>query len=550
MNKGMPSKYEIIKPLGQGSFGSAFLIKNKNDNKNYVLKNIPLETATKEEIKYFQNEAKILSSLNSNYIVKFYESFTYNNTFNIIMEFCQGLDLKKFIQERKKENKLIDIKEIYNIIIEICLGLKEIHTKNLIHRDIKPDNIFLTKNLNVKIGDFGIAKILDAGTQYAKTTAGSMIYMAPELINGKKYNNKVDIWALGCILYELCTFNLCYRGNCINEICNKILNKKYNKFSEELYGIKMQTLLDLLFTSDYKKRPSAQEIIYFIRNWSISDGIYLIFPENSKNIVLNINDGNLNDNAQLVTWVYHNGNNQKFEFSYNISEGNYKIKVLHSNKFLTLDNTSKIIQYRDCNNSNQKWNVIKYENNYEIISVSTGKSLEVYQNQTSPGIPLICFSREGKINQRFRLINTEKTQPLPDGVYIIHPQNCSDKVLDIDYANPNDYGQVIIWNFLNRDNQKFKIESIDSLGIFYTIKPLHSGRPLTVDGTKKIIQYHFENTPNQLWSFVKVGDNFEIISKYSWQAMTVNKNKTKCGTHIISGERNGQLNQLFKFEKV
>ena len=77
----------------------------------------------------------------------------------------------------------------------------------IIHRDLKPDNIFLTGDLKVKIGDFGIAKELSNANEYAKTQVGTTLYMAPEIIKGEKYNNKVDIWSLGCIIHELCTLN-------------------------------------------------------------------------------------------------------------------------------------------------------------------------------------------------------------------------------------------------------------------------------------------------------------------------------------------------------
>ena len=113
------------------------------------------------------------------------------------MEYCDGLDLRKFINEHRNANDLIKKNIIMHIILGICLGLKEIHQNNLIHRDLKPDNIFLNADLTVKIGDFGISKKLQNTNDYAKTQAGTLLYMAPEILNGEKYNNKVDMWALG-----------------------------------------------------------------------------------------------------------------------------------------------------------------------------------------------------------------------------------------------------------------------------------------------------------------------------------------------------------------
>ena len=143
------------------------------------------------------------------------------------MEFCEGLDLRKFIDEHRETNKLIDENLIYYFIIDICLGLQEIHKNNLIHRDLKPDNLFITKDENIKIGDFGIAKQLNSVNEYAKTQTGTMLYMAPEIINGQKYNTKVDIWALGCIIHELCTLNYCFLSQSVKGLIDKITNAEH-----------------------------------------------------------------------------------------------------------------------------------------------------------------------------------------------------------------------------------------------------------------------------------------------------------------------------------
>ena len=106
------------------------------------------------------------------------------------MEFCESLDLKKFIAENKT---LIDENIVYNIVLEICLGIKEIHKRNIIHRDLKPENIFIDKNHHIKIGDFGISRQLSNTTKYTYSSIGTTNYMAPEVINGDKYNTKVDM---------------------------------------------------------------------------------------------------------------------------------------------------------------------------------------------------------------------------------------------------------------------------------------------------------------------------------------------------------------------
>ena len=257
-------KYQKLDKIGQGNFSTVFKVLNKDDNKVYVLKEILLSKLSENEIKLMLNESRILSNINNNHIVKYYESFQINNTINIIMEFCEGFDLKKFILSHKNQNKLIEENKIYSIILDICKGLKEIHNKNLIHRDLKPDNLFLGKNNSIKIGDFGISKQLNKNNKYAKTAIGTDNYMAPELISGKKYNNKVDIWALGCIVYELCTLEVCFQSESLLGLCNKIVYQPHGKINLNYYHKELQELIDLLLKKNYKERPDINEVYSII----------------------------------------------------------------------------------------------------------------------------------------------------------------------------------------------------------------------------------------------------------------------------------------------
>ena len=237
-------KYTIIEMLGQGGFGAAYKVLNKDNSNIYVIKKIPTNNIEEEEKNKILNEANILSSINSEYIVKYYESFSGENSFNIVMEYCDGLDLRKFINEHKKRNKFLKKELIYQIISDICLGIKEIHDKKIIHRDLKLDNLFIGGDLKIKIGDFGISKQLNNYNEYAKTQVGTLRYTAPEVIRGEKYNNKVDVWSLGCIIHELCTLNFCFWNESLDELIKKIKEAKYLKINENIYGNDLQNLIN------------------------------------------------------------------------------------------------------------------------------------------------------------------------------------------------------------------------------------------------------------------------------------------------------------------
>ena len=152
--------YIIKREIGKGAFGSVFeVIDTSDNNKIYAIKK--MEIRNEDKIKEMENEVEVLSNFNSEYIVKYFDSFYDNNFFYIVMEYCGNSNLAKFIDEHKKKNDLIDENIIFSILKNICLGLKEIHSNDIIHRDLNPSNIFFWGKFKIKIGDFGISKKLN-----------------------------------------------------------------------------------------------------------------------------------------------------------------------------------------------------------------------------------------------------------------------------------------------------------------------------------------------------------------------------------------------------
>lgn len=131
--------YKIIKIVGQGSFGTVFKILDSNDGKYYAIKRIILNEDNEENIKEAENETKIMREIKSENVVKYIDCFKEEDSINIIMEFCEYNDLKTYIKNYKKKNQLIPESIIRTIITELSSGIKEIHSQNVIHRDLKPE---------------------------------------------------------------------------------------------------------------------------------------------------------------------------------------------------------------------------------------------------------------------------------------------------------------------------------------------------------------------------------------------------------------------------
>ena len=222
------------------------------------MKIINIKGETKEKIQTFEKEAEILSKFNCDNIVKYYDTFKDNNNIYILMEFCKGETLKSFIDKYKDDIILIKENIIIKIIKQICIGLKEIHNKKIVHRDLKPENIFINDNMIIKIGDFGISKQLDIyHTQITKNKEGSYDYIAPEIFYKGIYNEKSDIWSLGCIIYELCTLSFYNIDKTFNEI---------KKINSDIYNHKWQVLIDSLLQPDYNKRFDINQVNQFLEN--------------------------------------------------------------------------------------------------------------------------------------------------------------------------------------------------------------------------------------------------------------------------------------------
>ena len=258
--------YTIQERIGIGSYGRVYKV--LKDNKIYVLKEIPLNMGNlnnpkPEKIATVQNEAEILSSLNNKYIVKFYESFKQNQNIYIVMEYCEGGDLCTFMRECKKKRKneeyFLDEDFVWKIFIQISIGLYYIHSKKILHRDIKTLNIFLTNNFDGKIGDLGVAKVLE-DTNHAMTFVGTPYYVSPEMCKNRPYNEKSDIWALGCILYEMLTFRHPFTASNQAALFIKILNGNYTPLPLDTPN-DLKFMVEFILQKNENKRPTMKEII-------------------------------------------------------------------------------------------------------------------------------------------------------------------------------------------------------------------------------------------------------------------------------------------------
>ena len=278
-------------------------------NKNFMsfknlIRQIDLSKITEQEKSLYEKEIKINSLFNTRFILKIEDSKIDNKEINIITEYFDGITLKKFLEnEHKKDRKFIKEEIIWKIFIQLCFALYHIHNKNIIHRNIKTSNIIIDSKYNLKLTNFKNAYSLksqnDLCKEYIFDEKDNII--APELLLKEEYNTKIDIWYLGVVIYEICTFNKPFEGQNEEEIYKKILENLYpsigNKYSKELIH-----LIDQLLIKNQKERPSIKDIInqYLFISKSKEANLYdfldkIINPQkNSKKRVLSLKPNKIN----------------------------------------------------------------------------------------------------------------------------------------------------------------------------------------------------------------------------------------------------------------
>jgi NIMA (never in mitosis gene a)-related kinase len=154
-------KYEKIRSVGRGAYGTVYLCRRREDNNLVIIKQIPIEEMTREERQAALNEVKVLSMLSHPNIIAYYDSFLEDKALMIAMEYAQGGTIFEYLQQRGEH--LLNEEEIMHLFVQILLSLQHVHSRSILHRDLKTQNIMLCKKKKVvKVGDFGISKVLNS----------------------------------------------------------------------------------------------------------------------------------------------------------------------------------------------------------------------------------------------------------------------------------------------------------------------------------------------------------------------------------------------------
>ncbi|KAA0161244.1 hypothetical protein FNF28_05123 [Cafeteria roenbergensis] len=255
-------RFRVIRSVGKGSFGLALLVQRKSDGQQFVIKQINTTRMSRKERAEVENEVAVLSRLRSPNIVAYVESFHHRGALCIVMEYADGGDLEKTLQKRR--GRLLPEDMVLDWFIQICLALKYVHNRKILHRDLKPANIMLSTSGSgppvVKLGDFGIAKVLSNTMELARTAIGTPYYLSPEICREERYNNKSDIWSLGCILYEMCSLKHAFEGRNMKQLVQSIMKGRVAPLPRG-FSSGVSELVGACLHRDPRRRPRVDRIL-------------------------------------------------------------------------------------------------------------------------------------------------------------------------------------------------------------------------------------------------------------------------------------------------
>ena len=234
-----------------------FKVRRKDDNDIYALKNVKMLSLSEKEKENALNEVRILASIDHPNVIAYRDAFIDEATSSLclVMEYADNGDVFQKICNYQKRQTYIKEKKIWYVFIQIVRGLRAFHVRRILHRDMKSANLFLFKDMQAKLGDLNVSKIVKKGLSYTQT--GTPYYASPEVWRDQPYDSKSDIWSLGCVLYEMCALVPPFRADDMQGLYKKVIKGKFPRIPDH-FSQEMATVIKFMLQISPSYRPSCE----------------------------------------------------------------------------------------------------------------------------------------------------------------------------------------------------------------------------------------------------------------------------------------------------
>ena len=254
--------YAMLEQLAHGAYGQVFRASRASDGVVCCVKKVLLNGLSAQEVKDSKNEVAVLRSVSHRNVIRYLDSFVQAGSLHIVTELAVHGDLSQLINRHGTAARWIPEATIWDMFIQTCQGLRHLHLHKILHRDLKPQNIFLAEHGAIKIGDLGFGRMLKGHERFASSGVGTPLYFSPEMCAGNRYDTRVDIWALGCVVHELAALKPPFSAATHAVLADRIMRSPAASIPEH-FSIELQYLISQMLQKQAQARPYIDQVLSY-----------------------------------------------------------------------------------------------------------------------------------------------------------------------------------------------------------------------------------------------------------------------------------------------